>query len=136
CIDRRQCVMSSFVLQVGSSVRRVGYCPRLCCGWGYTQSVRPQLHLTGSRRSHQEHSDEYESENRAERRDESLVHLSLLLEWYIAQFSIENLLGKFHALVFEYLCILFDDAVQRHPDLPGPRENFGIFDGGFVVQVI
>src|SRR5215468_10689246 len=60
----------------------------------------------------------------------------ILFEWYLAQFSVEHVLGKFHALVFEYLCILFDDAVQRHADLPGPRENFGIFDSGFVVQMI
>src|SRR5690242_13022323 len=60
--------------------------------------------------------------------------INLLLKRYLAQLFIEDLLGEFHTLVFEYLCILFDDAVQRHADLPGSREDFGIFDDGFIVQ--
>src|SRR5262252_4949161 len=84
-LQRGHGVIAPVTLQVGLSVRRFGHRPWLCCGWGDIQSVRPQLYLTGGRRRHQEHSDEHESEDRAQRRDESLVHLNLLFEWYLAQ---------------------------------------------------
>src|SRR5262245_2217376 len=88
-LQRGHGVIGPVPLQVGLSVRRFGHRPWLCCGWGDIQSLRPQLYLTGGRRRHQEHSDEHESENRDQRLDESLVHLSLLLEWRLAQFSVE-----------------------------------------------
>src|SRR5215468_10576598 len=72
-------VIGPVPLQVGLAIRRFGRRPWLCCGWGDIQSVRPQLYLTGGGRRRQEHSDEQESENRAQRRVESLVHASLLL---------------------------------------------------------
>ena len=34
------------------------------------------------------------------------------------------------------LRVLLHTPVQRQADLPWPRENFGIFDRGFVLQVI
>src|SRR5215831_21323120 len=76
-LQRGHGVIRPVALQVGLSVRRFGHRPWLCCGWGDIQSVRPQLYLTGGGRRRQEHSDEQESENRAQRRVESLVHASL-----------------------------------------------------------
>src|SRR5262245_10228464 len=97
-LQRSHGVIGPIALQVGPSVRRFGHRPWLCCGWGDIQSVRTQLYLTGGRRRHQEYSDERESDNRAQRCDEPLVHLNLLLERYLAQLSVEHVLGKFHAL--------------------------------------
>src|SRR5262249_42415806 len=78
-LQRRDGVVGPVALQVGLSVRRSGHGPWLCHGWSDIQSARSKLYrLTGGRRRHQEHSDEHESENRAQRRDESSVHLNLL----------------------------------------------------------
>src|SRR5262252_8804061 len=98
-LQRGHGVIGPVALQVGLSVRRFGRGPWLCYGWSHIYSVRPQLYrLTSGRRRHQEHSDEHESENRAQARDESLVHLNLLLEWCLAQSSVDYVLRKFHAL--------------------------------------
>ena len=50
--------------------------------------------------------------------------------------TIDNIFREFDALEFQDLCILLDPAIQRHADLPRPREYIRVFDSGFVVQMI
>src|SRR5262249_5125012 len=56
--------------------------------------------------------------------------------WRLAEVSVEELLGELHTLVLEHSNVLFEPPVERHPDLPRPRENFGILDGRLVVHRI
>src|SRR2546427_254039 len=50
----------------------------------------------------------------------------------LAKVSIEHFFRKFRTFIFQDLCILFDAPVQRHADLPRPREYFRIFNRRFV----
>src|SRR5512135_1880053 len=50
--------------------------------------------------------------------------------------SVQQLFGKLHALELQDLGVLFHSLVQRQADLPGPREDRRIFDGGLVIEVI
>src|SRR4029077_10037653 len=49
--------------------------------------------------------------------------------------AVKHLFRKRLALEFQELKILFHAAIERKANLPGPREDFGIFDRCFVHQV-
>src|ERR1700676_1451622 len=56
--------------------------------------------------------------------------------FWFAQGAIQQLLGKLDADVFQELRILVHPAIQRHGDLPWPREDLGVLDRGFVRQMV
>src|SRR5579862_187037 len=64
------------------------------------------------------------------------AHAYFLLEWYLVQLPIDCIFCEFYALIFEQLGVLVDYPVERHADLPRPREYFRIFDGRFVIQMV
>src|SRR5438128_830526 len=48
--------------------------------------------------------------------------------------SIQQFFNELYALEFHELGVVFDAAIQRHTDFPGPRKHFWILDRGFVHQ--
>src|SRR5512138_1524444 len=54
----------------------------------------------------------------------------------LSQMPVDLLFGVRLAFEFEHAVIVVDDAVQRHADLPWPREDGRVLDRGFVAQVV
>src|SRR4029077_5350339 len=53
-----------------------------------------------------------------------------------SELSVQQLFHELDALVFQDRGILFETAIQRQADLPGPRKHLRILDGRFVHQMV
>src|SRR5207245_5301758 len=58
-----------------------------------------------------------------------LISILLLL---VDEGSVQEVFRKFNALEFQKLNIRVNPAIQRHSDLPRPREHFCILNRGFI----
>src|SRR4030095_205459 len=66
-------------------------------------------------------------------RDRCFIRISLLV-CRLPQMPVNQLFGIFHALEIQERGVLFQLAVQRKTDFPGPRESLGIVDRRLVVD--
>src|SRR5215475_7000361 len=54
------------------------------------------------------------------------------LDGILSQVTIEHFFGEFRAFVLHDLRVALDALVERHADLPWPRKDLGVFNGGLV----
>src|SRR5438132_215071 len=53
-------------------------------------------------------------------------------ERLLPKFAVHQFFHKLHALEIQELHVLLLTLVQRHADLPRPREDFGVLNGRFI----
>jgi hypothetical protein len=66
--------------------------------------------------------------------DDDRVAFPVLHELLLPGVAVEEFFHEFDAGIFEDLCVRFEPPVERHRNLPRPREYRGVLDGHVVAD--